>query len=474
MADMRTVLFAVIAFLLVAAGASGLPGVARAQGGEKGKGKQEVEAKTNLAMENFDLLEFETAKRQLGEAAALAKKHKLDDEPVLARVYLNLGIVEFAGLKNKEAALLAFAAAVAIDPKVEIGVAYRTEAMQQLLATARKGAPGGLRERPPEPAGGEREECGDIDGVEHALVEQSRSQRSQLITARVSDAAGADKVSLFYRRAGSEKYSELPMQRGPNCTYEAAIPPSVMQGEAVHYYVAAVKRGQVVASKGSRISPNIISLDAAGGGAGEPAAEVSRTDGPRARLGKKKTVFLSLAAGTGGGYVSGSTEVAGSDVDCCFAPALFHVFPEFGFYFTRRLSLSAAFRLGFAIGANVMGHATQAPSGVLRLRYALDESGDGFQISGAAGGGIIRHTVKVEQAADGMDTDTTASGPFLVGGGLGYIMPINSVMRLVAELNALAAIPGGIEEIGPCPGSGCVRPQFAVQMDLNLGVLFAF
>ena len=471
---MRTVLFTVIAFLLFAAGASGIAGVATAHAQGEKKGKQEVEAKTNLAMENFDLLEFETAKRQLGEAAALAKKYKLDDEPVLARVYLNLGIVEFAGLKNKEAALLAFAAAVAIDPKVEIGVAYRTEAMQQLLATARKGAPGGLRERPPE-SGAEREECGEIDGVEHSLVEESRSRRSQLITARVSDAAGADKVSLYYRRAGSEKYSELPMQRGPSCTYEAIIPASAMEGSSVHYYVAAVKRGQVVASKGSRISPNVISLDGAGGGAAaEPAAEVTRPAGPRAPLGKKKTVFLSIAAGTGGGYVSGATEVVGSDVDCCFAPALFHVFPEFGFYFTRRLSLSAAFRMGFAFGANVMGHASQAPSGVLRLRYSLDESGDGFQLSAAAGGGIIRHTVKVEQAVEGMDTDTTASGPFLVGGGLGYLIPINSVMRFVAELNALAAIPGGIEEIGPCPGSGCVRPQFAVQMDLNLGVLFAF
>ena len=73
-----------------------------------------------------------------------------------------------------------------------------------------------------------------------------------------------------------------------------------------------------------------------------------------------------------------------------------------------------------------------------------------------------------------MDTDTTASGPFLVGGGIGYLMALSGPMQLVAELNALAAIPGGIKELGPCPGSGCVRPNFGVQADFNLGILLAF
>ena len=47
-------------------------------------------------------------------------------------------------------------------------------------------------------------------------------------------------------------------------------------------------------------------------------------------------------------------------------------------------------------------------------------------------------------------------------------------LALVAELNALAAFPAGIEEIGPCPGSGCVRPNTSIQADFNLGILFAF
>jgi hypothetical protein len=130
--------------------------------------------------------------------------------------------------------------------------------------------------------------------------------------------------------------------------------------------------------------------------------------------------------------------------------------------------------MGFAVGANVMGHATAAPAGLLRLRYALDESGSGLQVSGAIGGGIIRHVVKVEEAPAGMDADTTASGPVLIGGGIGYGKPLSGAMKFVGEVNALAAVPAGIKELGGCPGAGCVKPHFGLQFDVNLGVMFSF
>jgi hypothetical protein len=485
---MRIVPLTVIAISL--AGASGpLAGVALAQG-ERGRvnraARDEVQSRTAQAMENFDLLEFEAARKQLGDAAVLARKYRLDSDPVLANVFLSIGIVEFAGMKNTEAARRAFAAAVAIDPQIEIGVAYRTDAMAELLKAVKKeeGGRGRSRSEPEEVGGeddggdpGDERDCALVEGLEHTLVDRGRVGRRQPITARVGSTVGAERVSLFYRAAGTEKFTELKMRRGSGCLYRSAIPAQAMKGDAIHYYVAAVKDGQTLASRGSRASPNIIELGPAGasGDTEDPLeGEVSESAGERPPPGEKKTLFLSLAVGTGGGYVSGTTEVVGSDVDCCFAPALLHLFPEVGYYFTRRLSLSAAFRMGFALGANVLGHATAAPAGLLRLRYALSEACTGLQLSAVAGGGIIRNTVKVEEAADGMDTDTTASGPFLVGGGLGYLYPLSGVMQLVAELNGLAAFPAGIKELGPCPGSGCVRPNFGVQVDINLGILFAF
>jgi hypothetical protein len=467
---MRNVLLPVVLLLLLFAPAGGplAQQVARAQGKP---GAKEVEKKTTKAMENFDLLEFEEAKKELVDAVALAKKSQLDDDPALARAYLHLGIVEFAGLKNAEAAREAFAAAVAIDPAVEIGVAYRTAAMAELLRAVKQSA----QRDEEESADGAGAGCSVLSGVEHTPVDQGKVGQSVPISVRVGDRVSAQRVSLFFRAAGTAQYVELRMRRGRGCTYQAAIPADAVRGDAVHYYVAALSGKQTRASKGSRTSPNIIMLAAASGGDENPlAAEVSEQAEKEEPAGEKKTMFFSLAIGTGAGYVSGTTEVVGSEVDCCVAIALLHVWPEIGYYFSRRLSLSGAFRMGFALGANVSGHATAAPAGLVRLRYALSESGLGFQVSAAAGGGIIRNTVKVEEAASDMDTDTTASGPFLAGGGIGYVMALSGVSHLVAELNALAAIPGGIDELGPCPGSGCVRPNFGVQADFNLGVLFAF
>jgi hypothetical protein len=352
--------------------------------------------------------------------------------------------------------------------------------MAELLTTVKKG--GGKGEAPalPEASGEASADCELLEGIDHTLVESGRPGVSQTISARVGSGLGASKVSLFYRAQGAVDFTEVPMTKGTGCSFEGTIPASAMKGESVHYYVAAIKGKKPIASRGSSGSPNIIALggaEAGGGGDDNPLGESSTggdvSDGVEPETRGKKTVFVSLAVGTGGGYVTGTTEVADSEVGCCFAPALLHVFPEIGYYFSRQLSLSAAFRMGFAVGANVMGHATAAPAGLLRMRYALAESGSGFQVSGAIGGGIIRHTVKVE-APSGMDTDTTASGPFLIGGGLGYTKPLSGSMSFVAEVNSLAAVPVGIKEIGTCPGEGCVKPHFGLQFDLNLGVLLAF
>ncbi len=466
-----------------------LSSAAIAEADQGDKGKKEIQAKSKKAMESFDMLEFEAARSALTDALTLARKHKLDKDKVVARVYLNLGIVEYAGLKDEDAARTAFASAVAIDPDIQIDVAYKTEGMAELLTAVKKGGGGGGGK-----AGGGGEDlfagggeaggadCDAIEGIDHTLVEAGKPGVSQSISARVGSGLGAEKVTLFYRAQGAVDFTAVPMKKGKGCSFEAEIPASAMKGEAVHYYVAALKGKKSLASRGSSGSPNIIELagtaggdsddNPLGGGGGGGGADVTgevETGGSG-----KKTVFVSLAVGTGGGYVTGTTEVAGSDVGCCFAPALLHLFPEIGYYFSRQMSLSAAFRMGFAMGANVMGHATAAPAGLLRLRYALDESGEGLQVSGSIGGGIIRHVVKVEEAPSGMDADTTASGPFLIGAGVGYLKPISGVMNFVGELNALAAAPVGIKELGTCPGEECVKPHFGLQFDINLGVLLAF
>jgi hypothetical protein len=441
---------------------------------QSAKAKKQIQSHNKKAMESYDQLEFEAAKAALDKALLAAEKGGLEEDPLVARVLINLGIVEFAGLNDEAAAREAFAAAVAIDPAIDVDVAYRTEAMSKLLAEVKRSAKEDARLFGEESTGatGPDASCAELEGIDHSLISKGKPGRAQTIEIRVGESLGAERVSLFYREAGAEEFEELRMKRTEDCSYAATIPARAMRGESVHYYVSALAGKKTLASRGSSGSPNIIELGGArrGGDEDNPLGEEDTRSGGR----DKPTVFVSAALGTGGGYVTGKTEVIASDVSCCVASALLHLFPEVGYYFTRQMSLSAAFRMGFAVGANVEGHATAAPAGLLRVRYALAESGAGLHVSGAVGGGIIRNTVKVEQAIEGMDTDTTAAGPFLLGAGVGFAQPVSEMVRLVGELNSIAAIPGGIKELGPCPGSGCVRPHFGLQFDLNLGVLLAF
>jgi hypothetical protein len=426
----------------------------------RSKAKAEVEAKSKAAMAAYDALDFDAARQQLTEALALARKHDLGADPVVARVQLNLGVLFFAGLKDEEAAIAAFAEAAKIDPSITIDVAYRTDQMAALLAQVKQQGGGLLG-----PSSG----CAGA-GLSHEPVESAPAGAAIAISVQLGGALGADEAALYYRPPGNAKFTRVALTPGEACTYAGAIPAASVTGGAIHYYVAAYKGGELAASSGSSGSPNVITLG--GGDDGENPLGTGAAEG--AEPSGRKRVFIAVALGTGAGYVTGQTEVSESDVACCFAPALLHLMPELGYYFTPRTSASLALRLGFAIGANIEGHATAAPAGLLRLRHALSSSGQGIAVSGLVGAGIIRHVVVVENAPDGMNKDTVASGPFLVGAGLAYLKSLSRSLDLVFELDGLAAVPGGIEELGTCPGAGCVKPSFGFQFDLDVGLSLAF
>jgi hypothetical protein len=346
-----------------------------------------------------------------------------------------------------------------------LDVAYSTPELAALLTEAREGGSAGA------------ETCIQ-DGLEHDLVDEAPRASTPEILAKVGTNVKADKVLVFYRGEGQLEFKELAMKKKSDCDYAAKIPRKAMQGEFLHYYVAAVDTaGKEIERKGSSGSPNIIEVAAASGGSLSSGAENPLDEKEGSILGPKdsKSVFLSVAVGTGSGYISGPTEKLRRDLEtCCFAPALLHLMPEVGYYLNPKMSVSAAFRMGVPIGANVEGHATFAPALLMRFRYALQDDGAGIQFSGVLGGGVVRNTVVIDEAPDGMNTDTTVMGPLLFGGGLGYILALSGPMRVVAEVNALAAVTAGFDELGSCPGDGCVRPTNGAQFDANLAVLVAF
>jgi hypothetical protein len=456
------------------------------------RAKKKIQQETQLGMDAYDILDFKEAKKKLQNAILLAKKNGLEKDNVTAKAHLALGIVYFSGFKDPESAKLQFIEAVSINNKIQLDAAYKTGKLSKLLEEARKeygkrGTGGGNTSGGGSDGGSSDSiDCGAIDSIKHTIVDSAPAGKNVVITAHVGTKLKAKKVRLHYRPYKMENFIATTMSKKDGCTYQARIPAKYVKGDYLHYYVAAYNgSGKILASKGSSGSPNIIEPQSSSGGSGGSGGGLD-TENPLAggggggssssitKKGPKRPshskLFLAVAVGTGGGYVSGETEdpALRNKVGCCFAPALLHVFPELGYFLSKQTSLSFAFRMGFPVGANRQGHATAAPSGLLRLRYALDKSGNGLQVNAAAGFGIIRHIVKLSDVPAGEgDVDTVASGPLLLGGGVAYSRPMGGPIKFVAEVNSIAGLPvAGI--------SGVDDPSFAVQFDVNLGLLFAF
>jgi hypothetical protein len=450
--------------------------------------KGDVNAKIKAAMEAYDSFDYDGAKKQLTAALATAKKSKLDKDPVTAKAYLDLGIVAFA-VPDADAAKAAFIDAVKIEPKIQIDVAYKSPELAKLLDSARSeaGSGGGTSggSEPTLDLGGGAD-CAGVKGLDHTIIDTAKAGAPQPIEAMLGSDVKAVKVSVMYRVAGATDFTEAKLTKQGECKYVGAIPASAMKGSLVHYYVAAYNEAsKPIASKGSSGSPNIIEISGVAakrtagddedpiggakrpaGGGGNSSADISQnvTVTPK---GPQK-VFLGVTAGSGFGYVTGTTEGMNTVKNCCIGKDLLVVTAELGYFVNPKMSIGLAFRMGLPVDANLDGHATGAPAGLVRLRYALSPSGEGIRVMGQVGVGYLRNTIKLDTTmTTGGDTDIVAQGPLLLGGGIGYMKRLGSAVAFVADLNATAGI-AVVKTIGLSPMNS------GVSADANIGFAVGF
>src|SRR5688500_10996018 len=139
------------------------------------KGKKDIQQKIKEAMENYDLLEYEEARKLLNQALTIAKKSKMENDPVVAQVHLSLGIVYYAGLQDGESAKLAFLSACEIDKKVKLDAAYRTADMDKALGEACADAGGSSGGGSSDDVGsidvGGDVDCSSVSGVQHEIID---------------------------------------------------------------------------------------------------------------------------------------------------------------------------------------------------------------------------------------------------------------------------------------------------------------
>jgi len=450
--------------------------------------KSEITAKLKAAMEAYDTFDYDGARKQLTAAIATAKKAHLDKDPILAKAYLDLGIVAFA-VPDQNAAKEAFVNAASIEPKIQIDVAYKSPELAAMLDKARLeaksgGAGGGAEVETGEAGGGA--DCSSVKGLEHQMVDSAKGGAAIKLEAQLGSDVKASKVSIMFRtEGGSTDFTEVKMQKS-GCTYSGQIPGAAVKG-LVHYYIAAYDgNNKLITSKGSAGSPNIIEVSGGSGGAGKPGDDedplggkkVASTDTSSSSTddsssvsagttvpGKPKKIWLGVNGGTGGGYVTGTTEGNNMVKSCCLGENPVVLLGELGYNINSQLAIGVAFRMGLPLGANVDGHATGAPGGLVRVHYALDPSGDGIHVLGQVGFGFLRNTIKLDDPMMGQDTDIVAQGPLIVGGGAGYAKKLGDMVRFTADLNVLVGL-AVVDTIGISPMNN------GLSVDASIGFQF--
>ena len=231
------------------------------------------------ALEDYDTLEWDTAKRTLLDALMAGKKAGLESHPVVARTYVHLGAVYLTGLQEpgQGAPELRRARSRSIrasscrrrSSTPEVNEAVRGGAAEGSRARA---AGGGGGERPRRAAPGRRRaadhggdgaspaapRAGAASG-RHAATARTRTTEEPDLPAAINalDCPAADEtlldkpvtvrcavapnlpvdeVFLMYRMPGEDEYVEAEMTKTPKGWHQATIPKKAVTGKSLQFY----------------------------------------------------------------------------------------------------------------------------------------------------------------------------------------------------------------------------------------------
>jgi hypothetical protein len=453
------------------------PRSARAEG-EDPAAIEKITDLNKKALDAYNNLDFEDARKLLKQALDLSSSAGLEKHPIKARTHIHMGVVLIA-TKQEELGIKQFRKALEIQPDIQVTKALANpeivKAFSEAAATpgsAEGGESGGSEApSPPNAAGSQSSEvAGDI-----TLVPVTRARRGKPVPISVvvnPDFKGYTKVVLAYRAEGAPEFIGVDMSRSGN-KFTGEIPAEATNGSVVHYYVEAeTDDEEPVTTNGTEEKPYAIALSTGGSSANNEQAEPSEGDGDGDEEGGK--FFVSLSGGTGLGYATGTGELnVANHVNAGFAPAsAVQIVPEVGYFLSSRLRLSLQARFqyvtgrtplnlnavavtnpGVAINSCGADHICStgspiAPSVFARATWFFGSSTFRPYFSLALGGGIIRHVVKFKSEkaicgakGDQVCVDSVLAGPIFAGPGGGIHIALTPALGLIAEVNSVIGMP---------------------------------
>jgi hypothetical protein len=317
------------------------------------------------ALDDYDTLEWDAAKRILLDALLAGKKAGLERHPIMARTYVHLGAVYITGFHDRQKGMQSFAHALEIDPTIQLSKGIETNDVTQAFSDAKRRAAAGGGENADEAAaasssssknkrrapvvdvGSARGEtpkpgsAGDDDEAEPDLPvrisaldcptpDEAIIDRPLTLRCAVSPSLPVASVYLLYRVPGKDAYSATLMTKTPKGWLQAKIPKKVVTGKSVQFYFEGRNEaGKPVVANGGSDSPNIVLL-VEEGAKGEAASVSPGSEdenpleadagprGPRLHLGHvdksregldtrfgRRKWWIGIGIGTGYGYAKG-------------------------------------------------------------------------------------------------------------------------------------------------------------------------
>ena len=135
------------------------------------------------ALDDYDTLDWDSAKKRLLDALMTGKKAGLDNHPVMARTYIHLGAVYITGFKDRQKGLQSFGRALDIDPNIQLSKGIESADVNAAFQEAKRSHTGGGGAA----AGGAAASSGKRRGpVMDADGNEARVQRAQARQAPVA------------------------------------------------------------------------------------------------------------------------------------------------------------------------------------------------------------------------------------------------------------------------------------------------
>lgn len=211
------------------------------------------------ALVDLDGREWDGAKKELLDALVLAKRAGLDNHPIMARTYVNLGIVYVMAFKSRDKGAQSFRRALEIQP--DIGVTRTIAVTPEVPEVFEEagGRPGRVRFVVPGDGFSEPDLPAHVSGLDCPVAEQTRIDQAVPVRCAVSPNLPVTKVFLLYREPVKQRFTAVEMKRTPKGWFRGRIPERVIYGESVQFYFEGRSAaGKPIVRNGEEQSPNVI------------------------------------------------------------------------------------------------------------------------------------------------------------------------------------------------------------------------